>query len=205
MQKMYGIPKMCNGRIDAVWIWVNGSDLKWRSNLNRYADKIDFNRYRDSRVLKYSMRSVSKYLPYIKNHFLVTADQVPDFIESPGNLTHFRIVKSGMTLEVIPHKDLIDKAILPTFNSEAIESYLFKIPNLSECFVFLGDDFFFYRPTPPDFYVKGDKLVIHTERILPANKNPYKNTPRIQLCISNLICYWITWLGAVFFFNHLFA
>ncbi|ELP92854.1 capsular polysaccharide phosphotransferase cps12A, putative [Entamoeba invadens IP1] len=174
MKKMYVIPNMCHGRIDAVWIWVNGSDPKWRNDLSRYEDKIDFNRYRDSRVLKYSMRSVSKYLPYIKHYFLVTADQVPDFIESPGNLTHFRIIKNEITLEVIPHKDLINNTILPTFNSEAIETYLFKIPNLSECFVFLGDDFFFYRPTPPDYYFKGEKLVIHTEQKVPADRKPFE-------------------------------
>ncbi|ELP89623.1 hypothetical protein EIN_201180 [Entamoeba invadens IP1] len=166
LQKMDDIPEMCNGRIDAVWIWVNGSDPTWCSNLNRYAHTIDFTRYRDSRVLKYSVRSVSKYLPYIKNHFLVTADQVPDFIESPCNLTHFRITKNDMTLEVIPHSDLISDAILPTFNSEAIETYCSK----SQTY-----DFFFYRPTPPTFYAKEDKLVIHTEQKMPVDSKPFAN------------------------------
>ena len=41
------------------------------------------NFYRDYNTLLYSMRSVYHYAPYIKNWYLITYDQIPEFIKSP--------------------------------------------------------------------------------------------------------------------------
>ncbi|ELP94563.1 hypothetical protein EIN_488980, partial [Entamoeba invadens IP1] len=63
------LPSVCQGRIDAVWLWVNGSDETWRSSHKKFNQKFEENRFRETGTLKYSMRSVFKYLPYIKNSF----------------------------------------------------------------------------------------------------------------------------------------
>ena len=46
------------------------------------------------------------------------------------------------------HEDVIAPEHLPTFNSHVIESYLHRIPDLAEHFVYLNDDFFVMRPLP---------------------------------------------------------
>ena len=40
-------------------------------------------------------------------------------------------------------KVIIDKKYLPTFNSNVIEAFLWKIPNLAENFIYSNDDTFF--------------------------------------------------------------
>jgi UDP-N-acetylglucosamine-lysosomal-enzyme len=73
------------------------------------------------------------YAPYIRKVFIVTCGQIPKFL----NLTNPR-------LEVVSHETIFsDKTDLPTFNSNAIEVHLHRIPNLSRYFIYLNDDFLF--------------------------------------------------------------
>ena len=56
-----------------------------------------------------------------------------------------------------------NKTHLPSFNSAAIESHLFRIPNLSSRFLYMCDDFMFgSNVTMDDFYTKKDgyKVII---------------------------------------------
>ena len=56
-----------------------------------------------------------------------------------------------------------NKTHLPSFNSAAIESHLFRIPNLSSRFLYMCDDFMFgSNVTMDDFYTKRDgyKVII---------------------------------------------
>ncbi|ELP88658.1 hypothetical protein EIN_352850 [Entamoeba invadens IP1] len=154
LQKMTDLPEICNNRIDVVWTWVNGTDPLWLSHLKQYVTKFDANRYRNTDTLVYSIRSVYKYLPYVKNYFIVTDDQVPSFLDAPYNMTSFIVMKNNITLEIVPHSQIIEKKYLPVFNSEAIETNLHKIKNLGECFIYLNDDVFFNKPTPPDYLSK---------------------------------------------------
>lgn len=39
------------------------------------------NRYRDNNELKYSLRSLVKYAPWVRRIFIVTADQVPSWLD----------------------------------------------------------------------------------------------------------------------------
>lgn len=45
-------------------------------------------------------------------------------------------------IKYINHEDIIPKQYLPTFNSHIIETFIFRIPNLSEYFIYLNDDCF---------------------------------------------------------------
>lgn len=47
----------------------------------------------------------------------------------------------------------LNKSNLPTFNSNAIESHIRLLPNISECILYLNDDFFIGAPTPKNFFV----------------------------------------------------
>jgi len=52
-------------------------------------------------------------------------------------------------VKVVLHKDFIDSSFLPTFNSQSIELYLFKIANLSSTFIYFNDDYFIGRHIYP--------------------------------------------------------
>jgi hypothetical protein len=62
--------------IDIVYTWVNGEDLDYCELCREYADRpqdLNPERYRDVySMLKYSLRSVDLFLPWIRNVYIVT-------------------------------------------------------------------------------------------------------------------------------------
>ena len=81
-------------------------------------------KFSDFNQLKYSLRSIEMYAPWIRNIFIVTNGQKPSWV----NIDHPRI-------SIITHSEIFeDKSDLPTFNSMAIEVHLHKIPGLRNIF-----------------------------------------------------------------------
>ena len=61
-------------------------------------------------------------------------------------------------MNIVDHKEIFKehKTYLPTFNCRSIESCLFRIPNLSEHFIYFNDDFFLINETKiEDFFING--------------------------------------------------
>lgn len=128
-------------KLDVVYTWVDGSNINYIDSWNSYAKvKKDRNpeRYRDTfSLLKYSMRSLERYFPFVRKVYLVTArPQIPHWLLS-----------SHPDLEIIHHDQIISSEYLPTFNSNVIESYLHNIPGISQHFLYLNDDHLFGAPT----------------------------------------------------------
>ncbi|MGZ9842213.1 stealth family protein [Weissella confusa] len=135
--------------IDLVVTWVDQDDKKW---LKKYAEYSESNerdyeiRYRDYGTLMYLFRSIEKYAPWINQVYLVTDEQVPDFLNIDS-------------VTVIDHKDIIPEDYLPTFNSNVIEWHLTNIKGLSEHFLYFNDDMFFNAPVrPEDFFDHSGKI-----------------------------------------------
>lgn len=134
--------------IDIVYTWVNGNDpihAEERAKaLNRPRDKTAYAPYRwtDHNELYYSILSVRKFAPWIRNIYIVVSlAQRPPNIEESKNL-HF-----------IDDSFLLPEKCLPTFNSHSIESNLHRIPGLAEHFLYANDDMFFGAPVEPtDFF-----------------------------------------------------
>ncbi|AVH74999.1 stealth family protein [Weissella koreensis] len=132
--------------IDFVVTWVDGADPKWLKKRNIFEDgNMDDKsetRFRDYNLFNYWFRAVEKYAPWVNKIYLVTDNQIPEWL----NVDHEKLV-------LIDHKDIIEKDNLPTFNSNAIEVNLFKIKKLSEHFVIFNDDMFLNAPVEPsDFF-----------------------------------------------------
>ena len=54
---------------------------------------------------------------------------------------------------VVSHREVFgDTGLLPTFNSQAIESRLHRIPGLAEHFLYFNDDMFMGRAVAPDLF-----------------------------------------------------
>lgn len=133
--------------IDLVIPWVNGEDPQWQQKAAPYLSVNDFSgeRFRDWGTLKYLFRSIDRYLPWINKIYLITDNQVPDWLD----LNNHKI-------EVIDHCEIIDHEYLPTFNSNAILMNAYRIPGLSEQFMIIEDDMLFTRPAKPeDFFEDG--------------------------------------------------
>ncbi|MCL2073572.1 MAG: stealth family protein [Marinilabiliaceae bacterium] len=151
-------------KIDLVYIWVDGSDQNWLTKKNEALEKIGKpithlyatdNRWRDNNELKYSLRSAEKYAPWINHIFIVTDNQIPKWL----NINNPKIT-------IIDHKQIIPMDKLPLFNANAIEMFLWKIPDLSEYFLYANDDMFFGKPLNPDFFFdrNGNPIVIMKQR-----------------------------------------
>lgn len=143
--------------IDAVYTWVDGSDPEWAAARERAAGGSADDeqaahaaaaRYRDREELRYSLRSLEQYAPWIRSVFLVTAGQVPAWL----NLDNPRI-------KIVDHAEIFaDPGVLPTFNSHAIESQLHRIDGLAEHFLYFNDDVFLGRLLGPDAFFHGNGL-----------------------------------------------
>ncbi len=129
--------------IDLVYMWVDGNDPKWLEKKQRFMDnKLNtVGRYQDNQELKYSLRSIEKHLPWIRKIFILTDDQTPAFLDT-----------SHPKIEIVHHSQVIPKEILPLFNSTSIEYFIYKIPGLSEHFLFANDDTFVNDDLTPSFF-----------------------------------------------------
>lgn len=130
----------CYQPIDVVYTWVNGSDQRFLDQLKLYSLVQDKARYDDKNELKYSLRSLEKFAPWVRKVYIVTNGQIPFWL----NLDNPRV-------QIVQHADIADEdTTLPTFSSATIETFIHKIPGLSENFLYLNDDIFLGAALFPD-------------------------------------------------------
>ncbi|HGF0770970.1 TPA: Stealth CR1 domain-containing protein, partial [Kluyvera georgiana] len=143
-----------NEPVDVVYTWVNDQDPEWLKKCNHFkniADNygkyaLDIARFSNHNELYYSVKSVFKYIPWVRNVYIVTDQQAPSWIGE------FERIK------VVDHKDIIAEDYLPTFNSHVIEAHLYKINGLSENFIYFNDDVFVARELPVGHFYKSNGL-----------------------------------------------
>lgn len=152
--------------IDVVYTWVNGSDPAWKQeraayiSSNVHIDAIKDKRFRDHNELKYSLRSIYMFAPFVNHIFIVTNGQRPKWLKPHPKIT------------IIDHKDIFQNhAHLPTYAALAIESNLHRIPALSEHYVYFNDDFFLGSTiTHKDLYTKKGKIrIFETNTKIPMH------------------------------------
>ena len=131
--------------VDVVFTWVK-QDAAFRVRKNQWLEKYrvkpsdnEDNRYNSSEELKFAIRSVRTYAPWVRKIYVVVSDdQRPSFVEESEDL------------QIVPHSIIYSQKHrhhLPTFNSQSIETHLHKIPYLAEHFLYFNDDQFFGRHT----------------------------------------------------------
>ncbi len=148
-------------KIDFVVTWVDMNDPKWKKDFSKYSGKIDNAknetseaRFRDNGFLKYWFRGIDKFAPWVNRIHFVTCGQKPDWLD-----------ENHPKLNLVNHSDYIPNQFLPVFNSNLLEIYMHKIPNLSEHFVYFNDDFYIIdKVTPSRFFNNGLPCDIATFR-----------------------------------------
>lgn len=160
---------MAYGPIDVVYTWVNGTDPRWKAEKEYWhkhwiasltgqplpekpedthrvkgSDTANAdNRFRDNEELRYSLRSLEKYAPWVRHIYVVTDGQVPSWL----NL-------ASPKLRIVKHSEIFaNQSHLPVFSSPAIEWSLDNIPGLSDAFLYFNDDVFLGSHVRPEDFV----------------------------------------------------
>lgn len=167
---------MSKPNIDAVYTWVDGSDPKFAKKRQQYykneypqnLEKIANldERFIESNELYYSVRSLRKFAPFIKNIYIITDNQVPWFIQN-------NILKD-QRITIIDHTTIFKgyEEFLPTFSSRSIEAVFHRIPGLSDKFIYLNDDLFLVNEVTEENFIIDGKYLMYGGL---APKNRYLN------------------------------
>ena len=158
--------------VDAVYLWCDGNDPEFIASRIRREHELKINkkcasdeigaamkayldpknRYANNDELKYSLRSLEKYAPWINHIYIVTNNQRPVWLKNHPKIT------------IVDHTEIIPGGLLPTFNSCTIEQYIVNIKGLSENFILLNDDIFFNKQTPVSVFFKDDKPIVYLQK-----------------------------------------
>ncbi|MBG6058882.1 hypothetical protein RCH16_002119 [Cryobacterium sp. MP_M5] len=169
--------------IDLVFSWVDGSSSDFQreraKRMQAYVvgegDDSDA-RFRQIDELKYALRSVYMFAPWVRRIFIATDSPAPEWLAEHPRVTIMR------SEDFFP-----DTSALPTHNSHAVESQLHHIPGLAEHFLYSNDDMFFGRPVGPElFFSPGGitKFVEASTRIGLGDNDPsrsgFENAARVN-------------------------
>ena len=160
-------------QIDAVITYVDGNDPVHQARMARYGDAAVFNRddvagrtrYANVGEIAWCVASLYRFAPFIRKIHIVTDGQTPRL--EPFLQRHFP--EGGIPVEIVDHKTIFRgyEAYLPVFNSVAIESMLWRIPGLSEHFLYFNDDCLLSAPvTPADFFTPDGGVVCYASKKL---------------------------------------
>lgn len=171
--------------IDVVYTWVDGEDPAWqkRKNMILGADSNEYHsesthgaRFKSREELRFSLRSLDDFAPWINHIYIVTDSQIPEWL----NLQNPKI-------SIIDHQDIFQhKEMLPTFNSNAIISQIHRIPGLKEHFIYFNDDVMLGRPTRPEefFLPSGLPLVSPSNNRRAFGRPSIISEPHFNLTIN---------------------
>ncbi len=153
--------------VDVVIAWVDGNDPNHKKKIQPYLspqarvsdDIAGPTRYRSEGEIFYCVASVLRFAPFVRKIFIVTDEQNPhldDFVKEnfPNN---------KIPIEIVDHKVIFRgyEKYLPVFNSRAVETCIYRIPDLSENYVYFNDDFFLIRPIEKSDWFIDEKIVAY--------------------------------------------
>ncbi len=150
--------------IDAVISWVDGYDPEYQAKLNAFClaqglspkVAIEPTRYQQWNEIYYCLLGLMRNLPWLRRIYILTNAQTPSALEQLPD-TAFR-----NKIKIIDQNVLLNALNVrtPIFNSLGVEWLIWHIPNLSEQFLYLNDDFFVIRPVHREDFFRQDRLVL---------------------------------------------
>jgi hypothetical protein len=162
--------------VDAVYTWVNALDPAWRAPYEKYSAlelkpstgrdpaTVTSIRHTDNNELRYSLRSLERYAPFIRRIHIVVDGAPPEWLDT-----------SSPDVHVVGHREIFpDGYPLPVFSSIQIEPFLWRIPGLAERYVYFNDDMLLGAPcTERDFFDERGRGVVrmHPE-LIHAPRDP---------------------------------
>jgi len=145
--------------VDIVFSWVDGSSSEFqRKRAQRMGAYVVGDgdahaaRFRQVDELRYALRSVHMFAPWIRTIWIATDSPAPAWLKEHPKV---RIVRS--------EEFFADTSVLPTHNSHAVEAQLHRIPGIAEHFLYSNDDMFFGRPVRPEMFFTASGLTQFVE------------------------------------------
>jgi len=149
--------------IDAVVTWVDGNDPAHRALRAVYMAQAggvlhenasNPHRWESSDEIQYCLRSIHNHAPWVRRIWIVVDSAGPDVTDLPEALRE--------KLRIVTHGQIFagHEAVLPTFNSLAIESMMWRIEGLAERFLYFNDDVFLTAPLRPEDMFAGARPVL---------------------------------------------
>lgn len=140
---------LTDGPIDAVITWVDGSNPAHRAKRARYMaqsgaalgeNATNPHRWESSDEIYYCLQSIHLHAPWITTIWIVVEQHGPDLSRLPDAVR--------AKVRIVPHTHIFEGYwdALPTFNSLAIESVIWRIDGLAERFLYFNDDVFLTGP-----------------------------------------------------------
>ncbi|QDQ95880.1 sugar phosphotransferase [Rhodococcus sp. WB9] len=148
-----------NFDVDLVFSWVDGSSAEFQAQRAKRMQSYVVGegddsaaRFRQIDELKYALRSVHMYAPWIRRIFVATDSDRPAWLADDPRVTF------------VPSEEFFaDPSVLPTHNSQAVESQLHHIPGLAEHFLYSNDDMFFGRSVGPQMFFSPGGITMFIE------------------------------------------
>ena len=147
---------------DIVITHVDFACIQWRAEYERAihevydptihtCDSATRTRFANHGELRFLLRSVNAHMPWVRTIYIVVDDclATPSWINETANI------------KMVRHSELFMNECLPTFNSQAIETVIHRIPGISDPFIYFNDDMFVGRPIDPGYLIQpGQKCAV---------------------------------------------
>lgn len=155
--------------IDAVIAYVDGDDPVLKAKRYpyshngkefQYEDVASDVRYADDGEIKYCVASILKFAPWIRTIYVLTDNQQPPVQEFADKYFPNRKTE----IKIVDHKDACAggyEQYLPVFNTNSVETMVWRIPGLSEHYIYFNDDFLFVNPVKPEDFFDNGKIVAY--------------------------------------------
>jgi hypothetical protein len=150
---------------DAVFLWVDGNDPEHQIKRSKYEQSERSTslhrgamlptRYKDNNEIWYSINCLRTNAGWINRIFLVIDNQRPKWLSDE--------TAKRLDISLIDHNVIFRDHTehLPTFSSRAIETVIHRIPNISNEFIYLNDDFFIINNTTRSDYFSNRTPIVH--------------------------------------------
>lgn len=172
-EKMKEIPK--ENEVDVVYLWVDSNNEDFIKEKNIFSKKYKLNKFwsatRDHNEILNSIKSVRKNMDWVRKIFVICPKGhiIPNLDVKKYNVIY------------INHDIILDKENCPNFNSSSLELFQYRIPNLSDFFISLNDDFFINQKVELDdfFNFENNKIKYYYEKRLQLGLPHSPTTSRI--------------------------
>lgn len=177
-----------NGPIDAVILWVDGSDPGLTEKRRRYLASEQLTtahpgaipaRFASSNEIRYCLLSILTFAPFVRNIYIVTDEQDPGLDEEVRE----RFPARAGCLKIVDHREIFRdyEEYLPSFNSSSIHTMIWRIRGLSPNFIYFNDDTILIRETSAEDWFIDGKPVLRGKWLFPPVRKIAGNALKILL------------------------
>lgn len=174
--------------VDAVITWVDGDDPAHRRRLDAHLASIGgprpraagAARFNDAGEIEYCIASILHHAPWFDRIHVVVDRQAPALMRRIAGTPladRIRLVEHAAIFQGYEHA-------LPTFNSRSIITALWRIPGLSDDFVYFNDDFMLLREVSPTDFFRDGKVVMRGHW---RKQSAYRWTRRVADLLKSLV------------------